>query len=157
MVKEYLSQKGIDYNERDVTRDPAIGQEMVNRTGQRGVPVIIINGQIVVGFDQPRLDQILGNINQQQPGFGTAIADTNKIKALFGTGISSGAYVGKVRTGSKASDIGILPGDIVLEINQFRIANASDMESVIFRLKTGDKISLVLLRNGQTISREGTF
>jgi|WetSurMetagenome_2_1015567.scaffolds.fasta_scaffold19726_5 glutaredoxin 3 len=157
MVKEYLSQKGVAYIERDVASNPSAAQEMISRTGQRGVPVIIINGQIIVGFDQPKLDQALSGINQQRPGFGTAIADTDKVKALFGSGIAAGAYIGRVRPESKAADIGLLPGDIVLEINQYRIANAADMESIISRLRPGDKISLVFLRSGQSISREGIF
>ena len=157
MVKEYLSQKGITYNDRDVSHDPVAAQEMISRTGQRGVPVIVIDGQIIVGFDRPKLDAALSNIGQQKSGFGIAIADTDKVKALFGSGITAGAYIGRIRPGSKAADMGLQVGDIVLEINQYRIANAADLESVISRLRQGDRIALVILRGGQTISRESTY
>ncbi len=52
MMKEFLSQKGVSFDERDVSRDPSCAQELVDSTGQMGVPVTIINGQVVVGFDR---------------------------------------------------------------------------------------------------------
>jgi len=48
MVKEFLSRKGIDFEERDVSRNASYAQELVRSTGQMGVPVTIINGQTVV-------------------------------------------------------------------------------------------------------------
>jgi len=44
----------------DVTRSAAAAEEVVRRSGQRGVPVIDVNGKIIVGFDRPRLVQALG-------------------------------------------------------------------------------------------------
>ena len=55
MVKEFLSQRGIDFEERDVSRNPAYAQELVRNTGQMGVPVTLIDGQAVIGFDRPQL------------------------------------------------------------------------------------------------------
>jgi S1-C subfamily serine protease len=156
MVKEFLSQKGFQYEERDVSSSPTYAQEMIDRTGQRGVPVIIINGQVIVGFDRAKLEQALSNVSQSHSNFGTAIADTDKVKALFGTGITAGAYIGRVRAGSKAAEMELLPGDIVLEINRYRINNSADMESVVSRLRPGDRIAMVILRNGQTIAKEGS-
>ena len=60
MVKAYLDQKGIAYEDFDVSIDRMARDEMVRRSGQMGVPVIDIDGQIVVGFDKERLDKILG-------------------------------------------------------------------------------------------------
>ena len=59
MVKGFLSQRGISYEERDVSRNRAYAQELVNNTGQMGVPVTVFDGQIVVGFDQRRLEQLV--------------------------------------------------------------------------------------------------
>lgn len=59
MVKSYLDQKGITYEDFDVSIDRMARDEMVRRSGQMGVPVTDIDGQIVVGFDRDRLDKIL--------------------------------------------------------------------------------------------------
>ncbi|MGQ9603600.1 MAG: glutaredoxin family protein [bacterium] len=59
MVKSYLDQKGITYEDFDVSIDRMARDEMVRQSGQMGVPVIDIDGQIVVGFDRDRLDKIL--------------------------------------------------------------------------------------------------
>lgn len=60
MVKDYLKSKNVDFTEVDVSKDHEAAMEMVNKSGQRGVPVIDINGSIVVGFDQDSIDNILG-------------------------------------------------------------------------------------------------
>jgi glutaredoxin 3 len=58
-VKEYLSQKGIAYVEHDVASDRDKAMEMVEKSRQMGVPVIIIDDNIVVGFNQSALDKLL--------------------------------------------------------------------------------------------------
>ena len=59
-MKEYLSKKGIPYTEYDVAVDRAKAQEMVQKSKQMGVPVIIIDDKdIVIGFNQSQLDKIL--------------------------------------------------------------------------------------------------
>jgi glutaredoxin len=60
MVKEYLTSKGIEYQSFDVSADRTALDEMVKISGQMGVPVSIINGEVVVGFDKTRIDQLLG-------------------------------------------------------------------------------------------------
>ncbi len=59
-AKRYLREKGIRFNEVDVSRDEAAARDMVRRSGQQGVPVIDIGGRIVVGFDRNRINQLLG-------------------------------------------------------------------------------------------------
>lgn len=59
MAKQYLDQKGFKYNAVDVTFDPAKQKEMIEKSGQMGVPVIDIDGKIVIGFDKARIDQLL--------------------------------------------------------------------------------------------------
>lgn len=59
MAKDYLKNKGISYQEFDVSRDTQAASEMINKSGQRGVPVIDIDGTIVVGFDKDRIDQLI--------------------------------------------------------------------------------------------------
>ena len=57
-VKEYLSQKKIDFRDRDITRDPtALGE--LKKLGYMTTPVIQINGNVIVGFDQEKIDAAL--------------------------------------------------------------------------------------------------
>ncbi len=59
-TKQYLSSKRIPYIDYDVSRDRNAAMEMIRKSGQQGVPVIDINGNIVVGFDKERIDSLLG-------------------------------------------------------------------------------------------------
>jgi len=57
VAKNYLSQKNVKFE--DVNRDREAAMEMVRKSGQRGVPVLDINGSIIVGFDQTAIDNAL--------------------------------------------------------------------------------------------------
>lgn len=59
-VKRYLEERGIPYTEIDVSQDQAAAMEMIQKSGQMGVPVVEIDGEIVIGFDKERLDYLLG-------------------------------------------------------------------------------------------------
>lgn len=59
-TKEYFKQHNVVYTEKDVAADAAAREEMVAKSQQLGVPVIDIDGEIVVGFDQPKLARLLG-------------------------------------------------------------------------------------------------
>jgi glutaredoxin 3 len=59
-AKRFLKERSVPYREVDVSRSAAAAQEVVRRSGQMGVPVIDVNGRIIVGFDRPRLVQALG-------------------------------------------------------------------------------------------------
>ncbi len=58
-VKQYLRQKKIRYDEVDASRDPRARRELERRR-IRGVPVLLIKGQTVVGFDKAKIDRLLG-------------------------------------------------------------------------------------------------
>ncbi len=57
-MKEYLSQKGVPYVERDVLVDPKAMQEL-SELGYMTTPVIKIGNEVVVGFDRKRLDELI--------------------------------------------------------------------------------------------------
>ncbi len=59
-AKRYFRQKGVRFRDVDVSRDAAAARDMQRRSGQMGVPVIDIGGRIIVGFDRPKIDQLLG-------------------------------------------------------------------------------------------------
>ncbi|MDP3772217.1 MAG: glutaredoxin domain-containing protein [bacterium] len=60
MAKEFFKKNNIAYDEKDVASDAAARDDMLARSGQLGVPVIDIDGKIVIGFDQARLKELLG-------------------------------------------------------------------------------------------------
>ena len=62
MSKQYLTQRGIKFVDYDVSVDVEKAREMIEKSGQMGVPVIDINGTIIIGFDKPRIDFALRNI-----------------------------------------------------------------------------------------------
>jgi glutaredoxin 3 len=57
MAKNYMDSLGIKYVEKDVDKEPSAAQEAVQKSGQMGIPVIDVNGTVVLGFDRPRLDE----------------------------------------------------------------------------------------------------
>lgn len=59
MAKQYFTQNNVAYEEKDVTTDAALAQEMIDKSGQMGVPVILVDDQVVVGFDKPRLQELI--------------------------------------------------------------------------------------------------
>ncbi len=60
MAKEFFKQNKVEYEEKNVVTDAAARDEMIKKSDQMGVPVIEIDGQIIVGFDQSRLKEALG-------------------------------------------------------------------------------------------------
>lgn len=60
MAKDYFAEHNVAYIEYDVAADLAKRKEMVDKSGQMGVPVIDIDGQVMVGFSEPHLAQALG-------------------------------------------------------------------------------------------------
>jgi glutaredoxin 3 len=58
-AKAFLQQRHIPYTEVDVSRDQRRAEEMVRKSGQMGVPVIDVNGKIIVGFNQGEIERAL--------------------------------------------------------------------------------------------------
>jgi len=59
-AKDYLNEKQIKFTDYNVGTDLEKRKEMIDKTGQMGVPVIDIEGEIMIGFDQSRLESLLG-------------------------------------------------------------------------------------------------
>lgn len=58
-AKQYLKSKNVNFNEVNVSEDMDGRREMVNISGQMGVPVLNINGSVIVGFDKAAIDSAL--------------------------------------------------------------------------------------------------
>lgn len=59
MAKQYFRRNKIRFKDVDVSRDEAAARDLVRRSGQMGVPVIDINGKLIVGFDKPQINRLL--------------------------------------------------------------------------------------------------
>ncbi|MFQ5540755.1 MAG: glutaredoxin family protein [Candidatus Paceibacteria bacterium] len=59
-AKEFFKEKGVEYTENDVSSDAAKRQEMIEMTGQMGVPVIKIGDDVVIGFDKEKVANLVG-------------------------------------------------------------------------------------------------
>ena len=60
MTKDFLKKNNIEFENIDVGANPAAGEEMIEKSGQMGVPVLDIDGQIIVGFDKDAIVKALG-------------------------------------------------------------------------------------------------
>lgn len=60
MAKQFLRQRNIPFDEKDVASDMKAREEMVKKSGQLGVPVIDVDGKVVVGFDPDTLGELAG-------------------------------------------------------------------------------------------------
>ncbi len=58
-VKQYLDKIGVAYDDRDIESDQKFATEAVDKSGQMGIPVVDIDGTIIVGFDRPKIDAAL--------------------------------------------------------------------------------------------------
>ena len=59
LAKNYLTEKGIEYTEKNIQTDKEARDELM-KMGHMGVPVLVSNGQEIVGFDKQKIDQLLG-------------------------------------------------------------------------------------------------
>jgi glutaredoxin 3 len=58
-LKDWLKQNNLEFKDIDVSKDRAAAMEMINKSGQMGVPVADVNGTIIVGFDQDAIKEAL--------------------------------------------------------------------------------------------------
>ncbi len=89
---------------------------MVERSGQMGVPVITVNGDVIVGFDQPKLERLLGGTGQKR--LGAAVKPTG-----------DGLLVGNVHFGSLAGRAGLRPGDVLHTVNGAAVATPEQLQA----------------------------
>jgi S1-C subfamily serine protease len=146
----------VPYEVKWVDQDRQAAIEMVRRSGQQGVPVIVIDDQVVVGFNKPRLEQLLAHRRSTAPGAETAprpnlgaqVADAATIMVKQGNPALMGAYVGGVRSGSPADQAGLRSGDIITAVNDRLVRVADDLARNLATLSPGAMPTLTVLRDG---------
>lgn len=112
-------------------------QEIMQLTGQLGVPVTTDGSEVIVGFDQRKL-QAMAARNKRR-GIGLAVASHQ----------DGGALVGRVRADSPGGRAGVEVGDVVVELSGVPIANADDLEEVAGRWPGDRPTSMTVLRDGE--------
>ena len=138
----------------DVSVDHAGAEEMVNVSGQMGVPVIVMGGEVIVGFDRHRIQELLAGAKPKTPiadnrvRFGLKIADARKMSEQSGGAAVSGVLIGEVSPGALGDKAGLHAGDVITRINDEVIAGVADMEGVVGSIKPGDILTILFLRNG---------
>jgi glutaredoxin-like YruB-family protein len=150
-VKLFLQQRGIKFVEKDVSRDRNAANEMVGRSGQMGVPVIIVDDEVVIGFDRPRLESLLSKAAPPKPAsLGIRVTDAAKRTGKAGVA-TTGAYIQKVHGSSPADRAGLREGDVITQINSQSVANADDVARAISSPAVGARVSMTIIRNGSTL------
>jgi len=150
-LKAYLRGKGVPFTERDLSRDPQAAAEMVRLTGQQGVPVTLVDGHTVVGFNPRAIDQLLASRTARPLKLGVAIADAGRIAAKKGLTLPAGAYVGRVNPGSPAAATGLRPGDVIVQLAGQAVRNDRDVHRIVANLRPGLATELLFWRDGQTV------
>lgn len=59
LAKEYFASKGVAFDDIDVSQNKDASQEMITVSGQMGVPVIVIDEQVIIGFDKAKIDPLI--------------------------------------------------------------------------------------------------
>ena len=58
-MKEYLSRKGVEFEDLDVTRDRAALMQLIDTHRSNITPTVVIDGEVIIGFDRDRIDALL--------------------------------------------------------------------------------------------------
>jgi glutaredoxin 3 len=156
-LKAYLQQRGVPFTEHDVSRDAQAAARMVRLSGQRGVPVMAIDGEVVVGFNRPAIEQLLARRAAEPPKLGVAIADARRIAAKRAIRVPDGAYVGRVHAGSAAAQAGLRPGDVIVQLAGQAIQTDRDVDRVMASVRPGQAVGLTFWRDGRPISTTVRF
>ena len=112
----------------------------MERSGQMGVPVITVDDAVVVGFDQPRLEQLLAGAAPQLR-FGATVAPVS----------GGGLLVGQVHPGSVAARTGLRSGDVILDVNGRPVRDADQLKALLEVVTAGTGDRLRVRRGGSVV------
>jgi glutaredoxin 3 len=150
-AKKYFQSKNVPYVEHDVASDRQAAQRMVQLTGQMGVPVITIEGENIIGFDLPRIQQLLSSRSSSSGAkFGARVADAERYTN------HKGAYVGEVCQGSTADIAGIKAGDTIIGINDDSVFTGSELKEIMHSLCSGTQLKVLFVRDDKTMQARVT-
>ena len=147
-LKQYLKQNTVSFEDIDVSRDAAQAAEMVRLTGQRGVPVTVAGDQVIVGFDRPRIDQLIKLA--KRPRLGASVADAAEMAAKGRTVVDRGVYVGRVRPDGLAARAGLRQGDVLVSFGNQPLDSSYHLERLLAGVQPHTKVPFSFVRDGET-------
>lgn len=148
-VKEFLSRRGVPFREYDVSVDAAAAAEMVRLTGQYGVPVTVIDGQAVVGFDRARLEALLGARGRVR--LGAAVADAADMAAQGRCAVHMGAYIGRIAPGGVAERAGLRVGDVIISLAGQGVRDAAHLEALVGPIRPRQRVPIEYVRGEERL------
>lgn len=131
-----------------MSADAAAAAQMVRLTGQYGVPVTVIDGEIVIGFDRARLEALLSQ--KARPRLGAAVADAAEMAAQGRCAVRTGAYIGRITPGGVAERAGLRVGDVLIGLAGQSVRDAAHLESLLERLKPGQRVPIEYVRGSES-------
>lgn len=150
--------------------------------GNSGGPLVNINGEVIgintaiasnaqnIGFAQP-INDVKGLINSvlsggklQQPYLGVRyVSLTNDLASQFNLKVTRGAYITSgngqqaIVSGSPADSAGLQEHDVITKVNNINIDQNTSLTAALARFKVGDKVTLTIVRDGKTITKDVTL
>ncbi|MEA2639298.1 MAG: hypothetical protein QOF51_692 [Chloroflexota bacterium] len=145
-TKEFLRSRSVPFQERDVSVDQSAAQQLYERSGQLGVPVTLVGDEVIVGFDQPKLERLAQRYAStgaaSRPGLGL------RVRNVPG---GEGAEVGGVRPGSPAERASLRAGDVVHALGGQVVRSADDLERLARELKPGARLEAQVSRGDRPL------
>ncbi len=148
-----------DFIQTDASINPGnSGGPLLNLDGDViGINTAIIKSGQGIGFAIPSdlatgiIDQLTKSKQVSRGWMGVAIQDVNKeLAEYYGIENTTGVYVSKVYEGNPADEAGILPGDVITQINGKPIETSRDLSLTIANIAVGETIKVQLIRSGDT-------
>jgi glutaredoxin 3 len=163
-TKEYLSSRNVPFVDKDVSSDMDAAREMVQISGQQGVPVVATEHEVVVGFDQLRLARIAARFaGTKRPAFGVLGANAEDYfgrhpeKAPAGEVEVRGVFVGRVKPRSVADRGGIQAGDVIQAFANKRVRDMHGLDALMESVKAGETVNVRVLRGAEDVNLELDF
>lgn len=152
---EFLKSHKVPFIEKNVAQDQSAAMEMVRRSGQQGVPVIVADDEVIVGFDQVRLARIAERLAApKRPPFGVMAANASDYfashpeAASIAPGVTTGVYVGKIRAGTVAATAGLQSADVIVGFAGKRVRDLAALDRLVESVGPGDEVSVSFYRAG---------
>ncbi len=158
-TKEYLKTKNVPFIEKRVDEDMDAAREMVEISGQQGVPVVSTDREVIVGFDQVRLARIADRFSgPKRPAFGVLGANADDYfsrhpdKRPSSETDIKGVFVGQVKPNSVAQRAGVQVGDVIQAMANKRVRDMYAMDQLMGSVKAGDTVSIRVLRGNDDVN-----
>ena len=137
--------------------DREAAEDLIRRTGQQGVPVIVAGREAIVGFARGRLESVLSRAVPPRTGLGAKVAAAETIGRKRRVALPPGAFVGRVKPGSPAEKVDLREGDVILALGGTVVNGPSAVEEALAALPRGVPAEIVWWCEGRTHQGQARF